>query len=45
MSNFVESLRRLFLAQRLTLAQIKNLLVDKKITPEDYSYIINGESR
>lgn len=39
MSQFVESLRRLYVAKRLTKEQIDALLVSKKITQEEYDYI------
>lgn len=41
MTDFVESIRRLFSNQQITLSQVKTLLTAKKITSEEYIYILN----
>lgn len=43
MTDFVESVRRLFSNQKITLSQVKTLLAAKKITSEEYTYILNGK--
>lgn len=43
MTDFVKSIRRLFSSQKITLLQVKNLLSEKKITSEEYTYILNGK--
>ena len=41
MTDFVESIRRLFSNQQITLSQVKTLLTAKKITSEEYIYFLN----
>ena len=40
MSDFVESLRRLYKAGRVTLAKLQQMMAQGKITEEEYNYII-----
>lgn len=40
MSVFVDSLKRLYLAQRVTLVKLDEFLLEGKITQEEYDYII-----
>lgn len=39
MSPFIESLKRLTIAKKLTMAQVKNLMTNGIITQEEYEYI------
>jgi len=39
-SKFVESVRRLYRAGKITLDKVKELLANGKITPEEYDYIV-----
>ena len=39
MSTFVESLKRLYIAGRITVEKLDGLLTDGKITQEEYDYI------
>ena len=41
MTDFVESIKRLFSSQQITFSQVKTLLTTKKITSEEYIYILN----
>ena len=43
MTVFVESVRRLFTDQKITLSQVKTLLAAKRITSEEYTYILSGK--
>jgi len=38
-SKFVESIRRLYQAGKITIDKVKELLANGKITPEEYDYI------
>lgn len=42
MSAFVESLKRLYKAGRVTMAKLNSLLAEGKITKEEYDYIIEA---
>lgn len=42
MRTFVESLYRLYRAERITKEQLDKLLSDKRITKEEYDYIIGN---
>lgn len=39
MSQFVESMKRLYKAGKVSLDKIKELLASRKITPAEYDYI------
>jgi len=39
MSEFIESLKRLYRSEKLTLTQIENLLKNGMITQEEFDYI------
>ena len=39
MSPFIESLKRLTIAKKLTMAQVENLVTNGMITQEEYEYI------
>ena len=39
---FVESLRRLYLAGKVSLEKIKRYLADSKITVDEYDYIVGA---
>lgn len=41
MTILIESLRRLYVNKKITLEKIYSLLQDKKITQEQYNYIVN----
>lgn len=41
MSQFVESLSRLYHLKKINKEQIKNLLISKKINQQEYDYIIS----
>lgn len=41
MSSLVESLARLFKAGKITETQVKRMLTTKKLTQEEYEYIIS----
>lgn len=41
MTNFVESLHRLFLEGKITQQKVEQLLKNNKISREEYSYIIS----
>lgn len=40
MNQFVESLKRLFQGGKITLEKLQQLLLNKKITEQEYDYII-----
>jgi len=40
-SKFVESIRRLYRAGKISLDKVKELLADGKITTEEYDYIVS----
>lgn len=42
MSTFVESLKRLYAAGKITTAKLDELLASGKISQEEYNYIISG---
>ena len=42
MSTFVESLKRLFKAKKVTKKKLKAILDSEKITQEEFDYIIGG---
>ena len=42
MSTFVESLKRLYSAKRITKKKLNSLLKANKITQEEYNYIIGA---
>ena len=42
MSRFVESLKRLYKAGKITDKKVAELLTEGKITEEEYEYIIGG---
>lgn len=44
MTDFIESLRRLYLGKRLTLEQLNELYSNKKITEEQFKYITKKEA-
>jgi len=44
MSILVESLKRLYGADRITLARLDGILADGKITQEEYDYIERSET-
>lgn len=41
MSILVESLKRLFKNEQITLDKLNNMLSEKKISQDEYNYIIN----
>ena len=43
MRTIVESLKRLYLSGKLTMAKISERLAKKTITPEEYVYIVEGK--
>lgn len=42
MSTFVESLKRLYAAERITVQKLDDLLAAEKINQEEYNYIIGA---
>ena len=42
MSQFVQSIKRLYLAGRISLEKVKSLLADSKITTAEYDYIVGA---
>lgn len=42
MSQFVESLCRLYKAEKINIAKLEELLSSKKITQKEYEYIISN---
>lgn len=44
MTQFVESLHRLYLAGRITFAKLDSLLANKKINQQEYDYIISADT-
>lgn len=45
MTIFVDSLKRLYKSEKITLSQVKELLNNKKIVEEEYLYIIGKDGK
>jgi hypothetical protein len=43
MNQFIESMRRLYSARKVNDAQLEKMLTSKKITKEEYNYIISKD--
>lgn len=44
MSIFIESLRRLYKANKINMKKLEELLVFKKITQQEYDYIVSADN-
>lgn len=44
MSQLIDSLRRLYLADKITLAQVQNMLAKGSITNDEFNYITSIEA-
>ncbi len=44
MSQFIESLRRLYMAGNINIQKVDAFLADKKINQQEYDYIISAQS-
>jgi len=43
MSTFVESLKRLYIAEKITISKLSDLLSREKITQQEYDYIVGSQ--
>ena len=44
MTQFIESLCRLYILEKVSAKQLDNLLISKKITKQEYEYIISAKN-